>query len=74
MLTAQKRKFAVALMSGMSQKDAAIKAGYSEKSARSKGSQLAKDPEVIAFISRKKRKSSRLTTFPPTVKRFTTQQ
>ncbi len=55
MLTAQKRKFAVALMSGMSQKDAAIKAGYSEKSARSKGSQLAKDPEVIAFIKRKKK-------------------
>ncbi|MEZ7215382.1 terminase small subunit [Klebsiella spallanzanii] len=55
MLTAQKRKFALALMSGMSQKDAAIKAEYSEKSARSKGSQLAKDPEVIAFISRKKK-------------------
>ena len=55
MLTAQKRKFAVALMSGRSQKDAAIKAGYSEKSARSKGSQLAKDPEVIAFIERKKK-------------------
>ncbi|MDI7592593.1 terminase small subunit [Cronobacter malonaticus] len=55
MLTAQKRKFAVALMSGMSQKDAAVKAGYSEKSARSKGSQLAKDPEVIAFIERKKK-------------------
>lgn len=54
MLTAQKRKFALALMSGMSQKDAAIKAGYSEKSARSKGSQLAKDPEVSAFIRRKK--------------------
>lgn len=54
MLTAQKRKFALALMSGMSQKDAAIKAGYSERSARSKGSQLAKDPEVIAFIRRKK--------------------
>ncbi len=55
MLTAQKRKFAVALMSGMSQKDAAVKAGYSEKSARSKGSQLAKDPEVIAFTERKKK-------------------
>lgn len=55
MLTAQKRKFAIALMSGMSKKDAAIKAGYSEKSARSKGSQLAKDPEVIAFIGRKKK-------------------
>lgn len=53
MLTAQKRKFALALISGMSKKDAAIKAGYSENSARSKGSQLAKDPEVIAFISRK---------------------
>lgn len=55
MLTAQKRKFALALISGMSKKDAAIKAGYSEKSARSKGSQLAKDPEVIAFIGRKKK-------------------
>ncbi|QMV54084.1 terminase small subunit [Ewingella americana] len=55
MLTTQKRKFAIALVSGMSKKDAAIKAGYSEKSARSKGSQLAKDPEVIAFINRKKK-------------------
>lgn len=55
MLTAQKRKFALALMSGTSRKDAAIKAGYSERSARSKGSQLANDPEVIAFIERKKK-------------------
>ncbi|EIC82160.1 terminase small subunit [Serratia sp. M24T3] len=54
MLTAQKRKFALALMSGRSKKDAAIEAGYSENSARSKGSQLSKDPEVIAFIERKK--------------------
>ena len=54
MLTGQKRKYAIALMSGSSQKDAAIKAGYSEKSARSKGSQLAKDPDVIAFIQKKR--------------------
>lgn len=54
MLTAQKRKFALALMSGLSKKDAAIDAGYSDKSARSKGSQLSKDSEVIAFIERKK--------------------
>ncbi|WP_367376594.1 terminase small subunit [Hafnia alvei] len=54
MLTGQKRKFALALMTGISQKAAAINAGYSERSARSKGSQLAKDPEVIAFIGRKK--------------------
>ena len=44
-------------MSGMSKKDAAIKAGYSEKSARSKGSQLAKDPEVIAFIGCKNKET-----------------
>lgn len=55
MLTAQKRKFALALMSGASKTDAAIKAGYSGKSARSKGSQLAKEPDVIAFIERKKK-------------------
>lgn len=55
MLTAQKRKFALALMSGASKTDAAIKAGYSGKSARCKGSQLAKDPDVIAFIERKKK-------------------
>ncbi len=31
----------------------AIAAGYSAKTARVKGSQLAKDPEVLAFIARK---------------------
>lgn len=54
MLTGQKRKYAIALMSGSSQTSAAIKAGYSEKSARSKGSQLAKDPDVIAFMKKKR--------------------
>lgn len=54
MLTGQKRKFAIALMSGSTQAAAAIKAGYSEKSARSKGSQLNKDPDVIAFINSKR--------------------
>lgn len=54
MLTGQKRRFAIALMSGSTQTAAAIKAGYSEKSARSKGSQLNKDPDVIAFINSKR--------------------
>ncbi|WP_455424912.1 terminase small subunit [Dryocola sp. LX212] len=54
MLTGQKRKFAIALMSGSTQTAAAIEAGYSEKSARSKGSQLAKDPDVIAFMKKKR--------------------
>ncbi|ENL7249744.1 terminase small subunit, partial [Escherichia coli] len=53
MLTTQKRKFALALMSGKNRTAAAVEAGYSEKSARCKGSQLAKDPEVLAFIARK---------------------
>jgi phage terminase small subunit len=54
MLTGQKRKFAAALMSGSTQTAAAITAGYSVKSARSKGSQLAKDPDVIAFMKKKR--------------------
>ncbi|WP_425322935.1 terminase small subunit [Escherichia coli] len=54
MLTGQKRKFAQALMSGSSQAEAARKAGYSEKTARSQGSRLAKDPDIIAFISKKR--------------------
>ncbi|EHH6606729.1 terminase small subunit [Escherichia coli] len=53
MLTTQKRKFALAIMSGKNKTASAIAAGYSEKTARVKGSQLAKDPEVLAFIARK---------------------
>ncbi|WP_312838440.1 terminase small subunit [Pantoea piersonii] len=72
MLTAQKRKFALALISGMSKKDAAIKAGYSENSARSKGSQLAKDLEVIAFISRKKKETVEVDDLPTHGKKVNT--
>ncbi|MDQ1214576.1 terminase small subunit [Pantoea anthophila] len=72
MLTAQKRKFALALISGMSKKDAAIKAGYSANSARSKGSQLAKDPEVIAFISRKKNEKIEVDDVPTQGKKVNT--
>ena len=53
MLTPQKRKFAKALASGTTQTDAAILAGYSEKTARSKGSQLAKEPEIAAYVMQK---------------------
>ncbi|WP_249820410.1 terminase small subunit, partial [Escherichia coli] len=45
-LTTQKRKFALALMSGKNKTASAIAAGYSAKTARIKGSQLAKDPEM----------------------------
>ena len=55
-LTEQMKKFAHAkLKTGedgrqLSNKQAAIEAGYSEKSAGSKGSQLAKDPEVLTYL------------------------
>lgn len=49
-LTAKMKAFAQAVVDGMSNKDAAISAGYSEKSAMQQGSKLAKIPEVIAYI------------------------
>jgi phage terminase small subunit len=54
-LTDKKRRFADALQSGASKREAAIAAGYSEKTASQAGSKLAKDPDVIAAIARKTR-------------------
>lgn len=45
-------KFSKALIAGKTQKEAAIEAGYSAKSADSFGSQLAKTPEVQAIVNR----------------------
>ncbi|HGJ5883392.1 terminase small subunit [Arsenophonus sp.] len=50
MLTIQKKKFAEALHAGKNQREASIYAGYSEKTAKSKGSQLAKDPDVMKYL------------------------
>lgn len=52
MLTGQKKKFADALMKGSNQTQSAIAAGYSEKTAKIKGSQLAKDKDVRAYMER----------------------
>lgn len=52
MLTGQKKMFADALMKGSNQRQAAIHAGYSEKTAKVKGSQLAKDKDVLAYMER----------------------
>ncbi|NWK74146.1 terminase small subunit [Acinetobacter sp. SwsAc6] len=56
-LTEQMKKFALAKLKNdpttgkqLSNKQAAIEAGYSEKSAGSKGSQLAQNPEVITYL------------------------
>ena len=51
-LTAKSKAFAQAIVDGMSNKDAAISAGYSEKTAMQQGSKLAKLPEVIAYIAK----------------------
>lgn len=54
-LTDKKRRFADALQSGASKRDAAIAASYSEKTASQAGSKLAKDPDVVAYLARKSR-------------------
>ena len=53
-LTAKSKAFAQAVVDGMSNKDAAISAGYSEKTAMQQGSKLAKLPEVIGYIAKLK--------------------
>lgn len=52
-LTSQKKKFADLLMKGITQTQAAILAGYSKKTARVKGCQLAKDPCILAYVASK---------------------
>ena len=50
-LTGKKRAFADAVLAGKSNRDAAIIAGYSEKTASAAGSRLVKDPAIAAFIA-----------------------
>ena len=50
-LTENMKAFVHAKVQGKSNKDSALAAGYSEKSAGSKGSQLAQNPEVIAYLA-----------------------
>src|SRR5690606_8679992 len=51
-LTDRKRRFADALMSGASQAEAAVTAGYSEKTAKQQGYKLARVPDVLRYIER----------------------
>lgn len=53
-LTAKKKAFADAVLAGKSHKAAAVAAGYSEKTASPAGSRLAKDPDVVAYLGKKK--------------------
>lgn len=51
-LTAKMRKFAQAVVNGLSNKDAAITAGYAEKTAAQAGAKLAKNPDIISYIEK----------------------
>lgn len=52
MLTTKKKKFADARKRGLSQREAAVYAGYSQSSAKVKGCQLDRDPEVKKYLLR----------------------
>lgn len=65
-LTGKKQKFAEAKARGLSNKDAAIAAGYSASSAAAQGSRLAKDPDVVAHLNRKTKAKTAKKTAPPT--------
>jgi len=54
-LTGKKRLFADAVIAGKSNKDAAIAAGYSAKTASAAGSRLVKDPEVAKYLRERKK-------------------
>ena len=51
-LTGKKRAFADAVLAGFSNKEAAIRAGYSAATASAAGSRLVKDPAVTDYLAR----------------------
>ncbi|MDR5825802.1 terminase small subunit [Caballeronia sp. LZ043] len=57
-LTAKKRLFADAVLAGKSNKDAAVEAGYSVKTASAAGSRLVKDPSVASYLSERRKKGA----------------
>ncbi|WP_442109165.1 terminase small subunit [Pseudomonas sp. NUPR-001] len=63
-LTSRKRAFIAALREGASNRDAAVAAGYSEKTASASGSRLVKDKDVAAELA----KLRALGLMPPDVK------
>lgn len=51
-LTVRKRRYVEARLSGLSKKQSAIEAGYSEKTASQSASRLEKDADVLAAMER----------------------
>ncbi|HCA5292631.1 hypothetical protein QZJ98_11935 [Acinetobacter baumannii] len=50
-LTQRKKAFAHARFQGKKKEEAAVLAGYSERSAAAKGCQLENDPDVVAYLA-----------------------
>ncbi|WP_043041374.1 terminase small subunit, partial [Acinetobacter baumannii] len=69
-LTEKMEKFALAIVDGKTNKEAAISAGYAEKTASAAGARLAKDPEIIVYIEmlKAKKEGRSLTSDRPNVK------
>ncbi|HBN3185451.1 terminase small subunit [Acinetobacter baumannii] len=69
-LTEKMEKFALAIVDGKTNKEAAISAGYAEKTASAAGARLAKDPEIIVYIEmlKAKKEGRSLTSDHPKVK------
>lgn len=63
-LTAKKKAFADAVIAGKTNKDAAIAAGYSEKTASAAGSRLVKDKDIAAYIASHKNGKKKTTKKP----------
>lgn len=61
----QKERFAKAKLRGLSNKEAAVAAGYSEKTASASGSRLAKDSDVLAEIERLKKEAEQKAAVEP---------
>ncbi|AOA58315.1 terminase small subunit [Acinetobacter larvae] len=53
-LTEKMKKFARAIVDGATNKEAAISAGYAEKTASQQGSKLKNDSEIIIYIEKLK--------------------
>ena len=57
-LTGKKRAFADAVLAGFSNKEAAIRAGYSPATAAQAGARLVKDKDVAPFLAQHRKSSS----------------
>lgn len=75
-LTDKMKKFARAIVDGATNKEAAISAGYAEKTASQQGSKLRNDSEIIVYIEKLKaeKEGRSLTSEKPKVKTISTHE